>query len=46
MRGVDNEVADSLSKNRLDQVFCWRPQMEQRPEALDEEVLQVVVRER
>ena len=45
-RGVDNEVADSLSRNRLDQVFCWRPQMEQRPEAVDEEVLQVVVRER
>ena len=43
---VDNEVADSLSRNRLDQVFCWHPQMEQRPEAVDKEVLQVVVRER
>ena len=26
VRGVDNEVADSLSRNRLDQVFCWCPQ--------------------
>ena len=44
--GVDNEVADSLSRNRLDQVFCWCPQMKQRPEAVDKEVLLVVVRER
>ena len=46
VRGVDNEVADLLSIHRLDHAFCLRPQMERRPEALDEEVLQVVVRER
>ena len=40
VRGVDNEVADLLSRNRLDHAFCLHPQMERRPEALDEEVLQ------
>ena len=45
VRGVDNEVADLLSRNRLDHAFCLHPQMERTPEALDEEVLQVVVRE-
>ena len=45
VRGVENEVADS-SRDRLDLVFCLCPQMEWRPEPVDEEVLQVVVRQR
>jgi len=46
VKGVENEVADSLSRNRLDLVFRLRPPMEQSPEVVDEEMLQVVVKER
>ena len=46
MRGVENEVADWLSRNKLDQVLRVHPQMRQEPERVEEEVLQVVIRER
>lgn len=46
VRGVDNEIADALSRNRLDVVFDLCPQMMQDPELVSEEILQVVVRER
>ncbi len=46
VKGVDNEVADALSRNRRDLVFQLCPQMTQNPEVVSEEILQVVVRER
>ena len=46
VRGVENEVADWLSRNKLDQVLCVHPQMRQEPERVEEEVLQVVIWER
>ncbi len=46
VRGENNEVADAISRNRTDVMFGLRPQMKQRPEVVDEEILQVVVRER
>ncbi len=46
VKGVDNEVADALSRNRRDLVFQLCLQMTQNPEVVSEEILQVVVRER
>ena len=46
VRGVENEVTYWLSRNKLDQVLRVHPQMRQEPERVEEEVLQVVIRER
>ncbi len=46
VRGVDNEVEDAMSRNRIDTVVHLRQQMTPSPEDVDKGVLQVVVRER
>ncbi len=46
VRGVDNEVEDAMSRNRIDTVVHLRQQMMPSPEDVDRGVLQVVVGER
>ncbi len=46
VRGVDNELADAISRNKMDIAFQLCPQMLQKAEVVREEILQVVIRER
>ncbi len=46
VRGVENEVADALSRNKMDVVFHLCPQMGRKPEEVGEEVLQMIVKDR
>ena len=40
-----NQAADAISRNRVNQLFTCHTQMEERPEEVDAEVLQILVHE-
>ncbi len=46
IKGVDNQVADAISRNRVDQVCALNLQIADKPEEVDAEILQVLVHER
>ncbi len=46
IEGVDNQVADAISRNRVDQVCALNLQIADKPEEVDAEILQVLVHER
>ncbi len=46
IKGEDNQVADAISRNRVDKMSMCHPQMDKRPVEVEAEVLKILVHER